>query len=329
MTTLGTVTSGKLALAGFLLLSNPALAAEIDSVTLRNVELRDSVERIDSLINGYVREGVERANERSADCDKAELYKQIKRSIAFPLIGQSVAEQLNAAADFDSRRVLFEDSIYRDLGLFDAISVHLKDLSGVIRLDDHLVGVDKIGHFLAQGWRYFEIAYLDEEGIEAAMRWGELTESTFYGFYTTGIYSYADLTVNFEGMRFWLRILGSEKDPLKKGYFFNRPYVKCSRRFWIGERRWRMKREVRLDRYLGGAWDEGMNCSRYRGQEIEELISHRIEERELIDGEDYTCPIEPAACVRARERYGVYADGLLHPLCLAQQPAPRPWWKLW
>ena len=304
MTTLGTVTSGMLALAGFLLLSNPALAAEIDSVTLRNVELRDSVERIDSLINGYVREGVERANERSADCDKAELYKQIKRSIAFPLIGQSVAEQLNAAADFDSRRVLFEDSIYRDLGLFDAISVHLKDLSGVIRLDDHLVGVDKIGHFLAQGWKYFEIAHLDEEGIEAAMRWGELTESTFYGFYTTGIYSYADLTVNFEGMRFWLRILGSEKDPLKKGYFFNRPYVKCSKRFWIGERRWRMKRKVRLDRYLGGVWDEGMNCSRYRSQEIEALISHRIEERELIDGEDYTCPIEPSACVRARKRYG-------------------------
>ena len=112
-------------------------------------------------------------------------------------------------------------------------------------------------------------------------------------------------------------------------YFFNRPYVKCSRRFWIGERRWRMKREVRLDRYLGGAWDEGMNCSRYRSQEIEELISHQIEERELIDGEDYTCPIEPTACVRARERYGVYADRLLHPLCLAQQPAHRPWWKLW
>ena len=67
----------------------------------------------------------------------------------------------------------------------------------------------------------------------------------------TWLYSYADLSANFEGMRFWLRVLGTERDPLDKGYFFNRPYVSCARRvLWFGERRWRVKRHVRLADYV-------------------------------------------------------------------------------
>ena len=130
-------------------------------------------------------------------------------------------------------------------------------------------------------------------------------------------------------MRFWLRLLGREKDALESGYFFNRPYVKCSRRFFFGKRRWRMSRKIRLADYVTGAWDEGMNCSSYRNPEIQALIERRIEEREAIDSESYTCPIEPDPCARAGERYESYADRLLHPRCRRAEPQPRPWWKLW
>ncbi len=39
-------------------------AAEIDSVTHRNHELRNSMRALNSMLNGFLREGVERANER-------------------------------------------------------------------------------------------------------------------------------------------------------------------------------------------------------------------------------------------------------------------------
>jgi hypothetical protein len=311
------------------LLASPLRAAEIDSVTSRNVTLRDSSKALDARINAALRTAVERANARGPGCDPQGLTRQLRQTLSVPFIGHSIAEDLNDADDLDTRRVAFRDSIYRDLGVFDAISVHLKDLSAVIRLDDHLVGVDKIGHFFVQGWTYFEIAYLQGDGIEAAMDWGERSERTLFGLYTTGMYSYADLSANFEGMRFWLRLLGPEQDPLEPGWWFNRPIVTCSKRFWSREPYWRIRRKVRMSRSVTGAWDEGVNCIQYRSPEIEALVAKRIAEREAADAERYTCPIRPEECADARERYGRYADRLLHPLCASAQRPPRPWWKLW
>ena len=161
------------------------------------------------------------------------------------------------------------------------------------------------------------------------MDWGESTERTYFGWITTGIYSYADLTVNFEGMRFWLRVLGQEKDPLEKGYFFNRPYVKCARRFFSREPYWKLKRSFRVEPYLNGVWDEAENCCRYRNPEIAALIRRRVEEEELAASESHTCPLDPDVCARARERYAAGAERLLHPRCLAAEAEPRPWWRFW
>lgn len=291
-------------------------AAEIDSITDRNHELRNSMRALNAMLNGFLREGVERANERKKDCDEKTLYKSLRKAIVSPFIGHALAERLNQDEGLDSRRVPLEESIYQDLGLFDAISVHIKDLSAVIRLDDHLVGVDKLGHFLVEGWKYFEIAYLDGEGVETAVHWGQRAERTYFGLRTTGIFSYADLAANFDGMRFWARLLGHQKDPLDKGFFFNRSYVKCSKHLWSRKPYWRLRRRVDLGDFVNGAWDEGMNCHLYKDEEIAAAIRRRVEETEKIDGKSYTCPIEPSKCAVARERYDLYAHTLLHPLCL-------------
>ena len=318
-----------LALILALALAAPLTAAEIDSVTSRDAKLRNSVRRMNSRINAFIRDGVKRANQRERGCDEADLYRQMKKAIVSPFIGHALAERLNAAEDLDSRRVRFDESIYRDLGVFEALSVHLKDLSAVVRLDDHLIGVDKFGHFFVEGWEYFETAYRDGEGVDAAMAWGDRAERTYFGLYTTGIYSYADLAVNFEGMRFWLRVLGQQQDPFERGRLFNRPYVACGKRFWTRRPYWRVKRSFRIQDYVGGAWDEAKNCSRYRNAEIAALIHRRIEEAEVADSASYACPADPDECASARDRYGAYAERLLHPRCLVAEAPPRPWWKLW
>lgn len=306
-----------------------ARGAEIDSITARSLTLRDSAGQMEERLNAFVREGVEAANEREPGCDESILYREVKRAISRPFIGHAIAERLNRAGDLDSRRVPLRDSVYGDLGLLDAISVRLRGLSAVIRVGDHLVGVDKFGHFFVEGWKYFEIAYLRGEGIERALQWGERTERTYFGLYTTGVYSYADLTVNFDGMRFWLRLLGAERDPVVGDRFFNRPYVVCARRFWSRKPYWRVARRVLLADYVNGAWDEGSNCSRYRSPEIERRIERRIEDRAASDALDYSCPIEPDACAQARARYRLYAERLLHPSCIGVEAIPRPWWRPW
>jgi hypothetical protein len=305
-----------------------SVAAEIDSVTPRQTKLRDSEAALDTWLNERLREGVRRANELGGGCDEHELYQQLRWAISFPFIGHLIAEELDEADGLERAHVRFDESIYRDLGVLDAISVHLKDLSSVVRIDDDWMGVDKLGHFLAQGWSYFDIAYQRERGIREALAFGERSEETYFGLYTTGVYSYADLVANFEGMRFWLRVLGTAPDPLESGYFFNRPYIRCGKRLGLfGERRWRIRRRVRLAAYLNAAWDEGVNCSRYRSAEIEQPIRQRVHELELRDGVDYRCPIAPDRCVVAAERYREHASRLLHPRCAGAEAEPR--WRPW
>jgi len=319
--------------AGIALLASVALvrAAEIDSLTGRLQPLADSKHALERQLNQRLDEGIARANEAATSCDEAALYRELRRALASPFIGHVITMRLDEDESLDRRRVLRADSIYRDLGLLDNVSVHWKDLSSVVRVGDVLVGVDKLGHFFVEGWSYFETADLDGEGLPAALDWGEGTEATWFGRYTTGVLSHADLVANFEGLRFWRRVLGRAGDPLETGRRANRPYVKCKRRSWFAsERQWKRVRALDLGDYVNPAWDEAINCCSYRTPEIEAMIESRIAELGEADGVDYTCPVDAQACVQARRRYGEqWAPHLLHEACLSASPRPRPWWRFW
>ena len=320
------------ALSIFVVASSPTQirGAEIDSLTGRERALADSSKALESRLNNALETGVTRANEMSEGCDEEALYRELRRALAVPFIGHVVAESLNADETLDRRRIRRVDSIYRDLGLLDSISVHWKNLSAVVRVGDVLIGVDKIGHFTVEGWTYFETAYRDGGGVAEAMAWGEGTEKTYFGHYTTGVHSYADLVANFEGMRFWQRVRGGAGDPLEMGRYRNRPYVRCGRRFWVfGERQWILWRKLDLDDYVTPVWDEAVNCCSYRNEKIEVLVTSRIAELSEAVGVDLTCSVDPDECARARQRYGEWAPRRLHPTCLTARPAERPWWQFW
>ena len=306
----------------------PIHGAEIDSLTGRTAVLADSSGALERRLDAALEAGVLRANQASESCDEEALYRELRRALATPFIGHVIAEALNHDETLDRRRVLRADSIYRDLDLLDNVSVHWKDLSSVVRAGDVLIGVDKLGHFFVEGWKYFEIAQLDGEGIPSAMEWGERAERTYFGLLTTGVHSYADLAANFEGMRFWGRVLGRADDPLDTGWRSRRPYVTCRRRFWLaGERRWQLARGIDLADYVSPAWDEAVNCCSYRNEKIEALVRARIDELSRADNVDYACPLDPGGCARARERFGEWAPRLLHPTCLAAPSPARPWWR--
>jgi hypothetical protein len=309
-------------------IASPARSAEIDSLTGRTTPLADSSDALERRLDEALEAGVLRANQTSEGCSEDSLYRELRRALASPFIGHVIAEALNQDESLDRRRVRRVDSIYRDLELLDNLSVHWKDLSSVVRVGDVLIGVDKLGHFFVEGWEYFEIAHLDGEGIAAAMDWGERAERTYFGLLTTGVHSYPDLVANFEGMRFWGRVLGPADDPLDTGWRTRRPYVTCQRRFWlVGERRWHLSRGLDLADYVTPVWDEAVNCCSYRNQRIESLVRARISELSEAAQVDYTCPLDPAACARAQKRYRDWAPRLLHPTCLAAPSPARPWWR--
>jgi hypothetical protein len=315
------------------------VAAEIDSVTPRGLALDDSLAVINALVNARLEQGVARANARQDDyedlasgefCEEQVLYTELRKAIfqsltaSWGLKGYALDQQLREELAGSSHSLPLRDSIYRDINYLEGFSLRLKDLSDVVNIDGHLVGLDKIGHFFAEGWHYFELSGPDQDKLNRAMAWGRAQEAGKFGYTTTSIFSHADLVANFNGWRFWLKVLGQGNDPLKGllANLFSRAYVTCDLEILASIRHrkivkaWQINSRFDLADYLDGAWDENNNCNSYRDPVVEAKVTARIHE---VDA-DFHCPARPDYCLAARKKYGDQAGELLHPLCLAAKP---------
>jgi hypothetical protein len=319
-------------------------ASEIDSVTPRKVELPDSLAAINAIFDQRIRTGIDNANKKRVIteviegiplvtegeyCNENDLYAELRKAIfdsmtaSWGLKGYDLDLELRGLLAKQSYSLSLNDSIYRDIDYIEGFSLKLKELSDVIRIDGHLVGLDKLGHFFSEGWQYFELTEDVENNIDDALTWGKEKESGLYGYTTTGIFSFADLVANFNGWRFWNKVLLKHDDPLKGfiAQLFDRPYVTCDIQILdsLKQRKlvkaWEYNSRFDFSEYIDGAWDEGNNCNSYADPIIEAKVMARIHN---VDP-GFACPVNPGACSEAREKYGEFARQVLHPFCLIAQ----------
>jgi hypothetical protein len=83
-------------------------------------------------------------------------------------------------------------------------------ISETVKLYGVELGTDKIAHIFQQGYTYYRIVERarakkssSEEGVRKAVKWGRMTEKTYYGYWVSGVYSNADLAANYAGMKFY------------------------------------------------------------------------------------------------------------------------------
>ena len=83
-------------------------------------------------------------------------------------------------------------------------------ISPTIKLYGAEFGVDKIEHFFQQGYSYYRIYQKAlargtkyDTALKKAVKWGQMTERTYYGFLVSGVFSNADLYSNYAGMKFY------------------------------------------------------------------------------------------------------------------------------
>lgn len=314
----------------------PLGAAEIDSFTPRGQSLPDVTILLDNTLNERLAEGVARANlldaanredgVPDADCNPALLYDEVRRSLyqsftaSWGLKGYALDTQLRDVLEDASARTPLDESIYRDISLLEGPSLRWKGLSDVVRVGEHWIGLDKLGHFFAEGWAYFELTHHEGRTLQEALDWGARQEAGKFGEVTTGVHSYADRVANFQGWRFWNRVLKSADDPLEPWWrrWFSGPLIDCRiqwRASWQARRlvrAWELSDPLELADYVDGLWDEANNCNRYATPEIAEKVRQRI--REVSPAGQ--CPLQPEVCQDGRRRYGDLAPALLHPACL-------------
>ncbi|RLU04114.1 MAG: hypothetical protein D9N11_00770 [Ketobacter sp.] len=251
-------------------------AAEVDQFTIPDGSPRamaDSAAVLDQEVNRRLQLAVKRANGRVMDarhktgpkwlkpgCNEDRLYEKLVEQLARTLVGQveSFAEENDRVA---RRSVALQDSIYKDFIWQESPSLVLSErMASVINVDNVELGTDKLGHFFTEGFSYFAVTDQLHRSIESGLLFGEWSEAVYFGAQTTGVFSYADLTANFHGLRFWNRILAIHPDPLTGES--PPPYVVCLRN------QWQVAGEFHWSEYVDNAWNESVNCPLLRDEEL-------------------------------------------------------------
>ncbi len=83
-------------------------------------------------------------------------------------------------------------------------------ISSTVNLYGAQFGTDKIAHIFQQGYTYYKIynraaadGLMPAEAEKKVIKWGQSTERTIYGTLISGVYSNADLSANYAGMKFY------------------------------------------------------------------------------------------------------------------------------
>ena len=284
-----------------LLFAVPCRCAEVDSFTHRR-PLADSGPQLDRIVNAWLDEALTEANRKPlfqidtekegiGYCNREHLFAALEDKLTGFIVGKLEARVMEDDS-LDTIRIEFDNSIYRDLVFAESPTISLtRHLAVLLRVGDVYFGADKFGHFFSEGYSYYEI-YQDGDEL-SALQFGDLTESTLYGELTTGIFSYADLAANLNGLRFWNRILGLKPDPLS-GQPVRNPYIQCV------DKQWQRVRDFTWQDYVDPAWDEAINCNAFRNQRLLEKVKKRI--AEATNGG--TCPLYPVDRYLLEEKYG-------------------------
>lgn len=282
-------------------------STEIDSYTDRDPLLKDALIPLNRLMNGYFADAIKKANQENS-CEPRVISKSLIKRVQ-GLFWNKIETDIETDINFndypgiDGRRSDINDSVYADTSLIDGFALRMAKLGFLMRIGDTYVGSDKFGHFLQQGFYYFEHIYSKHKTLEDAFAYGEMTERTYYGLETTGVYSYGDLTANYDGLGFWERVTNTNLPQNVE------PHFTCKNNVW--------KQTADFDwaQYITPAWDEGINCSRFKTQEMEKGIQMRIKALEEKRFMKLTCPIKPEQCQEMILYYGNVAEHLITPLC--------------
>lgn len=264
---------------------------------------------------------------RSCDSRRARkrLFYKLRHALAGPII--VTRNRLRKVIERHPNRVKIplKRSVYRDFPVWKSPTLAMVSrvydvMADAFRFDlgptPILVSSDKITHFFNRSQRLFDrLGAGGPADLDRVLAYNQKLEDSIWGTKATGVAAWGDLVANFNGMRFWIHLLGKDvrgnplTDPLADlGEERIGPLVSCTAGGW------EKAREFTFRDYVDPAWDEGLNCSDFRHPVFLEALHRRLEELRQNDpqGRFYGCPMDPDLIRRAAERYGPYADRLIN-----------------
>jgi len=142
------------------------------------------------------------------------------------------------------------DSIYSGHPIYATRVAALFGAGPTLKINNVLVGTDKLGHFLSQGRKFYRRMERMNDESRAAEQ-SAYTERAIFGQMTTGSYSNADLVANYEGYLFYKSLF---EDNVIEG----KPAILA----WENDH-WVMQRPFDWADHVNDYWDEALNINHY------------------------------------------------------------------
>ncbi len=249
-----------------------------------------------------------------------------------PLLSKGKTTDGRYTLDEGVIRLNLKESVFRNLNRLDSPGSFLEVGAILPVYKDNsemplFIGSDKFGHFLSTGYEYLETykesyddtfreglspAESEERAIFAVHVRGLLTEVTSLGGWIARVFSFGDLSANFDGFLFF-KAIAEHKSPYFK-------YNKESKKWALSERPFTWHDLVRA------SWDEGQNCSHYFDSmqgtnDFAKKIVAQLVDLEKQFGRNFVCPSRVDLCqnfakIYEQERGFEERKVLLSPQCL-------------
>ncbi len=304
-------------ISSFVIMSN--YAAEVDQFTKRNDPLNDSSLILNQKANEYVQKALLKLNQGSINCqsqaEEKNLYGELRKYFANHTKGELTIFALKSD-EVHKRKLKIQDSIFKHWSIWDGFllgrsSANDSDLAlgPLIRMDDVVIGTDKLEHLFGRGFSYFSNYYLKGKSLEKTINSGVFGEKTLYGGnkLATGVFSYADLSANFNGMRFWNHMLQRRADVLGDNVG---PYIVCN-----NDSKWEQVKSIDFTHYFDESNDEAINCSKFPTKKTAQKYAQVVKSLSA-SAENFTgaagCPIDPQALDAMKKKYGQFSKYILN-----------------
>jgi hypothetical protein len=220
-------------------------AYETDQFSNRLEPLQDSMTVLDRRVNESIADAAAAAGDRR---DESRVVEAIYHDIGGHHWVDRIERWAMQSEEVDRNTPDRYDSIYHGHPFWATRVAGWFGVGPTIKVNDTLIGSDKLGHFLSQGrkfWRRYQ-RYLDES---RAAEHSAFTERALFGQVTTGVYSNADLVANYEGYRFYRSLFEDDIVPGK-------PAILA----WETDH-WVVQRSFTWADHVNAYWDEALNVN--------------------------------------------------------------------
>jgi hypothetical protein len=284
-----------------------AHTAEVDQFTRSNEELFDSAEIINSKANEYLRDAIANLNSTNNNCDETKLYKELRKSFGNHINGDFTKFVIKDSS-VPKRHIPITESIYKNWNSWNGFilgsPIYRKSgiaLSDLVRVGDNVVGTDKFEHLFGRGFKYFSSYYLKNKSINDTINTGITQEKLIYGGLNieTGVFSYADLSANFNGMRFWNSILNKRADVLSPEHRLP-TIIECRQTQWV------QVNQLDFRNYFDKTMNESFNCSKFS---VKESVKKYTKELELLNAK---CGLDQALLNEFVLKYGSFTKYIIN-----------------